>query len=197
MQQTTNYQLNQWDPEDRILRTDFNTDNEKIDAALKDQANALSAETNERKAAVTTLSSRAGLQLLLEGSPSSDISTLDIPLSGVQWDKWKAVHIFADPVIYRGSTYLPALNGDTSSSFGTGQANDESTTIRRHFMYLMLFPLFDSRLRVTALTAGLQDNGVIVPGYCYKDLTKLSLIIQSSSDGVFQPAPVYKIWGEK
>ncbi|SFO96743.1 Microcystin-dependent protein [Oscillibacter sp. PC13] len=34
MQQTTNYQLNQWDPADRILRTDFNSDNEKIDAAL-------------------------------------------------------------------------------------------------------------------------------------------------------------------
>lgn len=32
--QTTNYKLNQWDPEDRILRTDFNSDNQKIDTAL-------------------------------------------------------------------------------------------------------------------------------------------------------------------
>ena len=31
MQQTENYALNQWDPEDRILRTNFNADNAKID----------------------------------------------------------------------------------------------------------------------------------------------------------------------
>ena len=34
MTKTTNYQLNQWDPTDRVLRTDFNSDNQKIDAAL-------------------------------------------------------------------------------------------------------------------------------------------------------------------
>lgn len=34
MKKTANVQLNQWDPEDRILRTDFNADNEKIDAAI-------------------------------------------------------------------------------------------------------------------------------------------------------------------
>ena len=32
--QTTNYQLNQWEPTDQVLRTDFNADNAKIDAAL-------------------------------------------------------------------------------------------------------------------------------------------------------------------
>ena len=32
--QTTNYQLNQWEPTDQVLRTDFNADNAKIEAAL-------------------------------------------------------------------------------------------------------------------------------------------------------------------
>ena len=32
---TTNYQLNQWEATDQVLRTDFNADNAKIDAALK------------------------------------------------------------------------------------------------------------------------------------------------------------------
>lgn len=39
MQKTTNYQLSQWDAEDRILREDFNQDNKKLDdaiAALRD-----------------------------------------------------------------------------------------------------------------------------------------------------------------
>ena len=31
---TTNYQLNQWEPTDQVLRTDFNADNAKLDAAL-------------------------------------------------------------------------------------------------------------------------------------------------------------------
>ena len=34
MRQTANYQLSQWDAEDRILREDFNRDNEKIDEAV-------------------------------------------------------------------------------------------------------------------------------------------------------------------
>ena len=34
MNQTTNYQLNQWEATDRILMSDFNSDNAKIDAAL-------------------------------------------------------------------------------------------------------------------------------------------------------------------
>ena len=41
MQQTANYQLNQWDGEDRIMRVDFNSDNAKIDAALQQNAAAL------------------------------------------------------------------------------------------------------------------------------------------------------------
>ena len=32
---TTNYQLCQWEATDKVLRTDFNADNQKIDAALK------------------------------------------------------------------------------------------------------------------------------------------------------------------
>ena len=32
--QTANYQLNQWEPTDAVQRTDFNTDNAKVDAAL-------------------------------------------------------------------------------------------------------------------------------------------------------------------
>ena len=34
MQHTTNYNLNQWEADDRVTRADFNDDNAKIDAAL-------------------------------------------------------------------------------------------------------------------------------------------------------------------
>lgn len=38
---TANYQLNQWEPEDNFLRTDFNEDNAKIEAALNSLAAAM------------------------------------------------------------------------------------------------------------------------------------------------------------
>ena len=43
MTKTTNYQLNQWAKSDRIMMDDFNSDNAKIDAALKANADAIAA----------------------------------------------------------------------------------------------------------------------------------------------------------
>lgn len=40
MNQTNHYQLSQWEPTDRILMENFNGDNQKIDAALKANADA-------------------------------------------------------------------------------------------------------------------------------------------------------------
>ncbi|RHR10681.1 hypothetical protein DWX58_04665 [Pseudoflavonifractor sp. AF19-9AC] len=37
--QTSNYGLNQWAAEDKVMRTEFNEDNAKIDAALKNFGN--------------------------------------------------------------------------------------------------------------------------------------------------------------
>lgn len=52
MRQTSNYQLPSWDSEDRILRTDFNSLTEKVDAALKANADALTAEASARASAI-------------------------------------------------------------------------------------------------------------------------------------------------
>ena len=38
---TTNYDLNQWEATDKVLRTEFNEDNAKIDAALKNHDDEL------------------------------------------------------------------------------------------------------------------------------------------------------------
>ena len=53
MNQTSNYQLNQWQLHDRVMMQDFNADNAKIDAALKAEADARAAETSARQAADT------------------------------------------------------------------------------------------------------------------------------------------------
>lgn len=58
MNQTTNYQLSQWDGEDRILRENFNADNVKIDAALAALVAGETAETQARTTAVSRLNGR-------------------------------------------------------------------------------------------------------------------------------------------
>lgn len=45
MEQTTNYGLSQWAQTDRIQMEDFNSDNAKIDAALKASADAVASHT--------------------------------------------------------------------------------------------------------------------------------------------------------
>ena len=43
---TPNYQLSQWERDDRVLMEDFNADNAKIDAALKAQAGAMAGKAD-------------------------------------------------------------------------------------------------------------------------------------------------------
>ena len=45
MNQTTNYQLSQWESTDRILMSDFNSDNAKLDAALGTLAQTVTGHT--------------------------------------------------------------------------------------------------------------------------------------------------------
>ena len=52
--QTANYQLNQWEPTDQVLRTDFNADNAKLDAALANKA-----ETETVSALQTVVAAKA------------------------------------------------------------------------------------------------------------------------------------------
>ena len=62
MEKTTHYELNQWAGEDRIMRVDFNADNEKLDAALYQlsqaqtaQGTALDTERRNREAQDTAI----------------------------------------------------------------------------------------------------------------------------------------------
>ena len=51
MENTSNHGLKRWDGGDRILHTEFNDNWDKIDTALKANADAVAAETAAREAA--------------------------------------------------------------------------------------------------------------------------------------------------
>ena len=55
LNQTANYGLSQWEATDRILMENFNSDNSKIDAALKANADAIAAEAAARAEAIAAM----------------------------------------------------------------------------------------------------------------------------------------------
>ena len=119
--QTTNYQLNQWEPIDQVLRTDFNADNAKLDAALKSlsdqviqkadastvsslsqtvaakaEQNALTEEINARTAADTVLAQKAGMQLIQQIQLVESDGYVNQPLS-IDWDQWGIIWLVLRP----------------------------------------------------------------------------------------------------
>ena len=109
---TSNYQLHQWVPGDNFLRTDFNTDFQKIDAALGQKA---------EKSAVTSLQSQvagkadaASVPRLVTGSYTGNGATQSISL-GFQP---KMVIIPVDD--YNTTVLLSGRTGKAGSISGSG-----------------------------------------------------------------------------
>ena len=102
MENTSNYGLKRWDPEDRILHTEFNDNWDKIDTALKASADAVAAQ-----AATTAVEKKMGWQLL---KSTNQILTdggnhIQLDLSGIDLSQYSALHIRAD-VEGRGYLFL-------------------------------------------------------------------------------------------
>ena len=68
--QTANYDLNQWLSTDQVLRTDFNADNAKLDAALADLAEEVSSKADQ-----TDVTALAGQ--MEQKADSASVNTLD------------------------------------------------------------------------------------------------------------------------
>ena len=196
MQQTTNYQLNQWDPEDRILRTDFNADNAKIDTALKSQADSLAAEKTARESAINNLNSRAGLQLITAGSGQNS-NSLTISLSAVSWLSWKAVHICLDPVVSNSSARFSIYwGGNTAYSLGSMSGNTTSSSGARKNAHIILLPMFNGNRTVNAIALGMDTPALKSFSLNYTTAPSLQFSFSSTSD-TFLSSTTYQVWGEK
>ena len=123
---TPNYNLNQWEPEDRVLRTDFNADNAKIDAAIqaaeaqtaalsqsKADRSELEAETRAREAAdnaiQATLSAHAKSMTKL-----GNCQVYVVPYTGGGENKPQSITFAERPVLVclmQGSVFAPCLYG--------------------------------------------------------------------------------------
>ena len=113
MNKTANYQLNQWAKSDRVLMEDFNADNVKLDAALKANADAVSAEISARISAVQAARDACPLVVLRSVTLSSNVSKYDLDLTGFDWSLYGEVTIYLRLKNFFGKVLLNGLSGNT------------------------------------------------------------------------------------
>lgn len=160
--QTAHYGLNQWEASDKVLRADFNTDNEKIDGALAQlaqeaAAKASQAEVTGLKTLLPTKADREELVWvkLLEQVSREPTTSVNIDLSGINFlDYWRVRILFCcDPC---GSIYA-RVNGDSESNYDrTSLTGGTDTNVN----YVAHLPNYSSKYPV----AGELVSQVPMPG---------------------------------
>ncbi len=148
MQQTDQYELNQWDPTDRILREDFNADNLKIAAALAGKLDR--AELIFHYVPATSTANSGGFNLRL-----------------IPWGDWEFVGVhasFPEGVVPEDRQVEVSLN--------------QRKPVLGAFPYQDFFLLFWTRHNLEEPVRGLflgPQLSLILPKYTYAELHSLSL----------------------
>lgn len=171
MKQTTIYKLSQWDPEDRIRREDFNSNNLKLETALSGLDTSLSRLT-------TSVNRKMGKIEILE--TYDGISMFSPPLSN--WNDWELIGM----VISHPNT----LDLNTTMEFGfqcrySDDFKIEGIPTPGYLMIMM--PHHD----VTRLVEGFLIADRFIPFTCafnFQDITLFDVSVnvpKSSSHTVF------------
>ena len=116
--QTTNYQLNQWEPTDPVLRTDFNADNAKIETALA----SLEARVSVLSRVVPDLAyymGQVGILSILKHD--EHLSQWSMVCDAFQ--KSSRYEVTGQAVIQNGVLTVDGTGTVTSMNFGLGRSN--------------------------------------------------------------------------
>ena len=118
--QTINYHLNQWEPTDQVLRTEFNADNVKIETALDGKLSTI--------------------EVVAEITTTSNSMYFSLDLTRVDWNQWSIVAAVSNPLLYTAertgfSVDCPTVNIERELS-------GEVTPLAGPNLYL-LFPMRD------------------------------------------------------
>jgi len=163
---TPNYNLNQWEADDRVLRTDFNADNAKLDAALKavdKRADALNSGKADKSAltalqnTVSAVSARAGSEVLGSTTLTEDGASVYLPLTNVDWSRYSALVVYLSP---KGNAvfYTPFRNLRTSGLTLT-----------------VVFPMRSSETKITGFHSyGSSSIAPVLEDRTFKDVTGVS-----------------------
>ena len=141
MNQTENYQLSLWDPEDRIQRTDFNADNAKIEAALADHAEALAGCGNCQIYTTTY----TGTGTYGEGNPTSITFPVQPVLAFIFTNSGSFLFLTPESqwaMIHKGNaaTSLFVSWSDKTVSWYSSNANDQLNAANNVYRIVAFYP---------------------------------------------------------
>ena len=171
---TTNYQLNQWSAADQVLRTEFNADNAKIDAALKglsdpvagkaaqSAVDALTQSVSSKADAATVaalsqtvsgkadqadvdaLTAKAGWKLIQNVQLTEDNKSVHQPLS-IDWSEWATVLLRFQLNFSETTQYVASLY----SPDGELRLLEDSWSTKMDFLF---YPMYDASFPATGHT---------------------------------------------
>lgn len=172
MKQTEHCGLNQWDPADRILRTDFNADNAKIDAAL--------AELDGRKA------TRYFSSFQSVSGPNDGFSFFFQPSMAAPYSKIHVLLMGAPPT--QEAQLFLRVNQN---------APLYTTTAKAGFPFLRIitfFPFFNPDSPVIFQPAGFDQAGTTALDKTYQDYPVFYLVTEHENK-IFPSLSIAKFYG--
>ena len=124
-QETPNYRLSRWAGTDRILVEEFNDNWDKIDTALKGNADAVAAETAAREAAEASFL----IAKLLEMTTTETLSEVTLDLSGIDLTRYHKLDIWVMPVLEGNSARNVKLYANGETQLGSASGGTDSTSL--------------------------------------------------------------------
>lgn len=182
---TENYGLCQWEEMDQVLRTDFNADNGKVDAALNALAEDMAQKADQTALdEVEALATKSRFAKLREVNITSYVTSAELDLSDVDWNQWDKVHVdILAPQAQQGNI---DLNSDTEDNY-IGKFGGPYSEPGIYHPRLTFYPHFQASRFITLTYIGTTKLWLT----SYNTVTKL-LFTSNSINGIY-----LAVWGEK
>ncbi|MEG2222788.1 MAG: hypothetical protein RRY95_08690 [Oscillospiraceae bacterium] len=193
MTQTTFYQLNQWSPEDRIMRIDFNDDNGKIDAALHTNADAIAAERRYCDNRVSSVSSAVNShthwtkisdQTLPAASDSS--FTVSVPPLGSYYMVRMEVDLSGAGTFSFKPSNADSVHTTPIGQVGQGNGAQLGYVNAEGKNQIIMFPGGNSATKVSTLVIGAYDMNVGAAQGAF-DYGQFHDLVFSATNGAIHP----------
>lgn len=178
MKKTEHLELNQWDPTDRIMRTDFNADNAKIDAAL---AGLTAAQAGS-----------AGKLELIRDHPANGGAAYSLSMGiNFNWADWDAIYM-----ILRYPQDVEGANNTAAIRLGLGITDSKtwySPNLSQPGYLAVFFPRHDD----SANASGFLISDRFIPFVLDQPYQKVYYTYFSTPENSLVALPHLLIYGRK
>ena len=175
---TENYGLCQWEPGDSFVRTEFNQDNARIDAALAGLAGSRLGKS----------------QVLYTQTLEAVTSSITLDFSQLDWDEWECLGAFLDHPSGDDGHMCCTLNG------GAGAISGHCSAHNSMFVYAPVGPvtvfLFPRHDKTNPIHGASFEGGTAVGDSTFQNLTALNFVISGNPYHLQSGARVI-LWGVK